>query len=41
MNTNNLFIPTEEYSEGDAKKAIKDTRLVVSTTRKLINIDEV
>jgi HEPN domain-containing protein len=30
------FIPTEEYTEGDAKKAIGDAQLVVNTTKKLI-----
>jgi len=30
------FIPTEEYTEDDAKEAIKDARLVVSTAKKLI-----
>jgi len=30
------FIPTEEYTEDDAKEAIRDTRLVVDTAKKLI-----
>lgn len=30
------FIPTEEYTEDDAKEAIKDARLIVSTAKKLI-----
>jgi HEPN domain-containing protein len=30
------FIPTEEYTEEDAEEAIGDARLVVDTTRKLI-----
>jgi hypothetical protein len=30
------FIPTEEYTEKDADKAIRDTRLVVDTSKKLI-----
>jgi len=30
------FIPTEEYTKEDAEKAIRDTQLVVGTTRKLI-----
>lgn len=31
------FIPTEEYTKEDAKGAIRDTQLVVSTARKLIH----
>lgn len=31
------FIPTEEYSEKDAKKAIRETRFVVERARKLIH----
>lgn len=30
------FIPTEEYTQGDAKKAIRDARLVVRTAKKSI-----
>ena len=30
------FIPTEEYTNKDAKEAIRDARLVVGTARKLI-----
>lgn len=30
------FIPTEEYTEDDAKEAIRDTQLVVDTAKKLI-----
>lgn len=30
------FIPTEEYTKKDAKEAIRDTRLIVETARKLI-----
>lgn len=29
------FIPTEEYSEKDAKKAIRDTRFVVERAKKI------
>jgi len=30
------FIPTEEYTKEDAKEAIRDTRLIVETARKLL-----
>ena len=30
------FIPTEEYSDKDAREAISDTRLVVDTAKRLI-----
>jgi len=30
------FIPTEEYTEDDAKGAIRDTRFIVDTAKKLI-----
>jgi len=33
------FIPTEEYTGQDARKAIKDARFVVATAKTLINVD--
>jgi len=33
------FIPTEEYTSQDARKAIKDARFVVATTETLIDPD--
>jgi hypothetical protein len=33
------FIPTEEYTNQDARKAIKDARFVVATTKTLVEPD--
>ncbi len=33
------FIPTEEYTSQDARKAVKDARFVVATAKTLINAD--
>ncbi len=33
------FIPTEEYTNQDARKAIKDARFVVATTKTLVESD--
>lgn len=33
------FIPTEEYTDRDARKAIKDARFVVATTKSLVKPD--